>query len=194
MKVIGITGTNGSGKGAVVEILKKYLDCIHVSAREMIIELGKRDGIEIITRDDLRIYNEKRNQEGKSLVTDLKNLYDIEENKNKYIIFESVRRVGEIEELKEKFGGNFCLLSVDTPIEMRFERIQTRNTSTDNIDFETFKEQERLENTSEDKRQMNLYKCIALADVNLQNTGSFEDLENEIKQKVLTNELFAGML
>ena len=111
MKVIGITGTNGSGKGAVVEILKKHLDCLHVSAREMIIQIAAADGVNILNRDDLREYNEKRNREGKSLITDLDQRYNIPENQDKYIIFESVRRVGEIELLKNicrKFYTNFC--------------------------------------------------------------------------------------
>ena len=185
MKLIGITGTFGSGKGVVVEILKKKLDLIYVSARELIIEVAKNEGVIIKDRDDLREYTDGRNKRGKSLTEDVDERYNTKENENKLVVFESIRRVKEVEELRNLFGKDFLFVSVDTPIQLRYDRIKARGSMTDGVSFEEFKKQEELENISDDHSKMNLYKCGEMADVKILNNGTLEDLEREIEDKII---------
>ncbi len=186
MKIIGICGTNASGKGTVPVILQKDIPCTHLSAREMIISAAKKEGIDITNRDDLRNYNEKRNREGKTLVSDLIEEFDIRENQDKLFIIESIRRVGEVKELRNHFQENFILVSVDAPSEIRYERIHKRGSITDSVSYERFIEQERLESINEDENQMNIPKCMGMADVKLVNEGDIEKFEEEIKSKLLS--------
>jgi dephospho-CoA kinase len=190
MKIVGITGTNGSGKGTVVDIICKHTNSIHLSAREMILDLAKDDGVNINSRDDLRVYNENRNLQGKTLIQEINRTYNAEAYGNKLFIFESIRRVCEINELRSLFGKNFLMVSVDAPLEMRYERIKQRGSMSDKISLEKFIEDERLENESENDSQMNLYRCRDLSEIHLQNTGTMKDLEIEIEDKLLTNTFF----
>lgn len=186
MKIIAIVGTNGSGKGTVVEVLKKKIDLHHFSARDMIIDLAKKDGVDITNRDGLRTYNEKRNTEGKTLIQEIKKSIDAGEVKEEVCIFESLRRVSEVEELKSAFGTNFMLLAVDAPIELRYQRNNSRGSLSDNVSFEKFIEQERLESINENPFLMNIPKCVSMADVKILNVGSLEDLEKEIDEKLIS--------
>lgn len=181
---MGITGTNGAGKGTFVELLQNKFNLKHLSARSMIVELAQRDGVGIINRDDLREYNEKRNREGKSLVQEIDKLYNTDQNKNITFIFESVRRVNEIKQLKELFGEDFILLGVDADQGFRYERVVLRNSMSDKVSFEEFVEHERLESVSEDENQMNIPKCISLANFVIDNNGSMGDLEKQVDQLV----------
>lgn len=185
LMVLALVGTNGSGKGVVVGLLKKFLDLHHFSARDMIIDLAKKDGVNIENRDHLREYNEKRNREGKTLIQEMKKEIDQNIFDKKIYIFESLRRVSEIKELKDYFGDNFKLIAVDAPLELRYQRIVERGTMADKIDFEKFKEQERLESINEDENQMNIPKCVSLADFVVENTGTMEDLEDKVKKIII---------
>lgn len=185
MKLIGITGTFGSGKGVLVELLKKKLDFIYVNARELIIEVATAEGVKVENRDDLREFVDDRNRRGKSLTGDVNTRYNTPENANKLVVFESIRRVKEVEELRQIFGNDFLFVSIDTPIQLRYERIRARGTMTDQVSFEQFQEQERLENVTDDPNKMNLYACRDMSDVKVLNIGTLEDLEKEIESKIL---------
>lgn len=180
MKVIGITGTNGAGKGTVVELLQKKFHCIHLSARQMILDLAKTDGIDITDRSGLREYNEQRNREGKSLIDEIDKKYNTQQYQHTTFVFESIRRVSEINQLRKLFGTDFILLGVDAEQPVRYERAVLRNSMSDKVTFEQFMEHEKLESVSQDDYQMNLPKCIEQADFVIQNDGSFEDLEKQV--------------
>jgi dephospho-CoA kinase len=180
MKVIGIVGMNGSGKGTVVELLQKKYPIGHISARALITDLASGVGVDISNRDDMREFNEKRNREGKTLVQEIERLYDKAENTDKTFAFESVRRISEIKELRTTFEEDFILLGINADVEKRFERAVLRNSISDQVSFERFLEQERLESISEDENQMNLPKCMAEAGFVIDNSGTMEDLELQV--------------
>jgi dephospho-CoA kinase len=67
---------------------------------------------------------------------------------------------------------------------MRYARITKRGTSTDNISFEVFIENEKREMTSKDPNKQNISKVIEMADFIFENNGTIEEL-NEKVEKVL---------
>ncbi len=182
MKIIGITGTLGAGKGTIVDYLVRKHGFLHLSARNFITQEMERRGLEP-NRDNMTITaNDLRAKNGASYITD--QLFEIAGESGKDCIIESIRAVGEIESLRKK--GNFILFAVDADIHTRYKRITQRNSSTDHIDFETFKANEIREMTSNNPFKQNLSKCISMADFIFENNGDINELEIQV-ETVLKN-------
>jgi len=178
MIIIGITGTLGAGKGTIVDYLVEKKGFIHYSVREFIsIEIRKRQWK--VDRDHMVIVaNELRAIHGPSYIVDCLYQEAIESGKN--CIIESIRTPGEIHSLREK--GRFILLAVDAKPELRYERIRLRNSETDQVSFETFLANEKLEMDSTDLNKQNIRRCIAMADCCLLNNSSKADLLLETEE------------
>jgi dephospho-CoA kinase len=91
MKIIGITGTNASGKGTIVDYLVKNMNFTHYSVRSFLIqELEKRNLP--LDRDHMReLGNELRANYGPSYI--IEQLYLQAKEKGGNAIIESIRAV-----------------------------------------------------------------------------------------------------
>lgn len=180
--ILGITGTNGSGKGAVVDYLtsKGY---VHYSVRAKLEEALRELGVQI-DRTALRNYaNELRKEHGAGYFGKLF-LADIKEKGIENAVIESIRTVGELESLKAE--GVF-VIAVDADRKIRFDRIKSRASHTDKLDFETFiVEEEREWHGALGSFDMNVMEVIARADAKVMNEGTLEDLHNAL-DAVLAN-------
>lgn len=178
MKIIGITGTLGAGKGTIVDYLTAHHGFKHFSVRGYLIQIIKATGKEV-NRDSLtHTANELRAANSPSFIAE--ELFKEAEKTGANCIIESIRTVGEVTALKAK--GNFKLLSVDTDRRLRYERILVRGSETDQISFETFSANEERELSSNDPNKQNLSACMALADYHFTNNGSFDDLYVQLDQ------------
>lgn len=176
MLIIGITGTLGAGKGTVVEYLRTQRQFAYFSVRQFLMEEVHKRGLEP-NRDSLTLVaNDLRQNHSPSYIVD--ELYKQAAEAGGNAIIESIRAVGEVESLRKK--GSFVLLAVDADPKTRYERIRKRGSETDHIDFATFlaNEQREMENT--DPNKQNLKACMRMADIRLENNGSFEELHQEI--------------
>ena len=178
MIIIGITGTNGAGKGTIVEYLVEKKGFKHLSARAFLVEEIERRGLENSRDNMVMVANELRAKNGSSFVADELFKRALESGQN--CIIESLRTPGEVESLRNK--GNFTLLAVDADPKLRYERIISRSSSTDNISFEKFLADEEREMESADPNKQNLKKCIEMADFVIENNGSLEDLNLKIEE------------
>ena len=112
MKIIGITGTLGAGKGTIVDYLTTHHGFIHFSVRGYLINIIKSQGKEV-NRDSLTFTaNELRALNSPSFIAE--ELYKEAIQSGTNCIIESIRTVGEVTALKAK--GNFNLFSVDTDL------------------------------------------------------------------------------
>lgn len=173
--IIGVTGTLGSGKGTVVEFLKQK-GFIHFSVRDFLVEEIQRRGLEINRDNMLIVANDLREKYSPSYIAE--KLYEKAKNETKNCVIESLRSIGEVEALKNK--GTFYLIGINADIKTRYERIKQRRSVSDNVTFEEFVEDEKLETTSQDPAKSNVLRCIELADFKLKNDGTLEDLNKEI--------------
>lgn len=180
MPIIGITGTNASGKGTVVKILKKDFDFKHLSVREYIEKEVKKRNLEISRESLIAIANDIRKNNSPSYIVE--ELYKEAKNLNKFCIIESIRTQGEVEALKNK--DNFLLIAIDANRKKRYKRSLKRNLNTDKVTYEDFVKNEEKEMYSNDRGKQNIKKCIEMADIVIDNSGSIRDLRREIEKKV----------
>jgi len=178
MKIIGITGTLGAGKGTIVDYLVKEKAYLHFSVRAYLVREIEKLGLPVNRDSMTSVANELRAKNSPAFI--IEELYKEAVKTEKNSIIESIRTPGEIDFLKKQ--GNFILLAVDADPKIRFERIKLRASETDNIDFDTFVANEKREMTSKDVNKQNLGKCIEMADIVLNNNGSISQLIDQLNQ------------
>lgn len=177
MKIIGITGTLGAGKGTVVEYLVKNKNYNHYSVGEFLNkELTKR-GIEINRPNMADIANELRTKFGPSYIT--QELFKLAKENGKNAIIESIRNPKEAEFIKNN-GGK--LIAIDADQKIRYERITKRGSKKDGVSFKEFQKQEEKESQNSDPNAQNLPKCIAMSDTVIYNDVSIEELYEKVEE------------
>lgn len=177
MKIIGITGTLGAGKGTIVDYLVDHYGYRHYSVRGYLIEEAKRRGMELNRDTFVVVANDLRATHCPSYITDQLYLQAAENGEN--AIIESVRTPGEVESLRQQ--EHFLLFAVDADPEIRYERVVGRGSETDHISYETFLENEAREMSSTDPNHQNIGRCMQMADYVFMNNGDFEDLYRQVE-------------
>jgi len=185
MFIIGLSGTNLSGKGSVREIIEKRFKTYSTSLSDILREDLKQKGVEP-TRDALIAYgNELRKKEGSGILarrTSEKMEKQAQAQDFDIALFDSVRNMIEIEFLKKKYGGRFKFLFVDAPVEIRYKRSLIRARAGEHqASFDQFKKMDDIESgkTGEAHVQQ-LVKCGQAADIMIINDGTIEKLEEKV--------------
>ena len=178
--IIGITGTLGAGKGTVVEFLKQK-GFNHFSVREHLKQEIKERGIPFSLDSMYRVANELRKENSPSFI--IEKLYEQAKQTGGNSIIESIRTPGETEALKKL--GNFYLIAVDANQRLRYQRlIKRKGDEADNISFERFIFEEERQMNSSNPNEQNISRCIKLADFQIDNSGTFEDLRKQVEQVI----------
>ncbi|MES2620529.1 MAG: AAA family ATPase [Bacteroidota bacterium] len=176
MKIIGITGTLGAGKGTIVDYLTQHHGFKHFSVRGYLSKLIKENGGEV-NRDSLvNTANELRAKNSPSFIAE--ELFREAKESGTNCIIESIRTVGEVNALHAK--GNFNLFALDADQKLRYERILERASETDKVTFEMFVENENREMNSTDPNKQNISACISLADFTFINNGTMDALYRSV--------------
>jgi dephospho-CoA kinase len=179
MKVVGLTGTMGSGKNSVKEIILHKFNCYHVALSDVIRgELEKKKGL--MSRTLLQdMGNEMRQKYGPHILALLAIEY-LPRDKDITIV-DGIRNPAEIDYLKKKFGSNFSMIAVDASDEVRFERVKERNDTKDPKTIEEFKVFDaRDKGINEPPYGQRVADCVARADFRVNNNGTKEQLEAEV--------------
>lgn len=171
-QLIGLTGTNGAGKGEAARyfVSKGYA---FFSLSDIIREeLGRRG--EAVTRDNLiRTGNELRERFGPDVLA----RRTMDKARGPAVI-DSIRNTLEVAYLRRQEG--FVLLALDAPAEVRWRRTAARGRDESAASLEEFRAKEAEERAGSDTAQQ-LEACIAAADRLIVNDGTIEDLHRKLE-------------
>lgn len=179
MKLIGISGTNGSGKDTLGEVLAAKHGWLFVSGADFLRDEARKRSLPI-EREVLRtISAEWRRTYGLGVLVD-KAVELLKKSGGKYggLIVSPMRNPGEAQHIKD-LGG--VLVWVDANPKIRYDRIsKRRRSSEDNKTLEQFLAEEQAEmQHSGDEATLSLSVVKAKADIFLTNNGN--DIQEFIK-------------
>lgn len=124
---IGLTGPFGSGCTTAAELLKLRKKYVPASLSEIVKRRWqKRNPNQVPTRSDLQaLGNQLRKDSKNSGYLAQEAIRQLEKDSEAYthLVFDSIRNLGEIETLKERFGRRFYLFALDCPTSERWERV-----------------------------------------------------------------------
>ncbi|MBI2546929.1 MAG: AAA family ATPase [Candidatus Aenigmarchaeota archaeon] len=186
MKVIGLTGTIGSGKDFVREMLEKSLGVTSVRLSDLLdTSVLKKRKITLTRNIQQNLGDELRQKYGTHVLAKI--AVDFMKPTDKIKVIDGIRNPGEIEFLKNMFGENFELIAVDAPQKVRFERVVKRSRLSDPKTWEEFVAvDERDQGKDQPPYGQQVGKCIEMADVVLQNDGTMEDFQKKVEEIINT--------
>ncbi len=174
--IIGITGTNGSGKDTVGDFLRE-MGFNFFSCSQIIRDEAAERNIAINRENMIALGNELRETYGPGILARMI-FQKIKDNGLEMAVVGSVRHPAEVEELKQ--DKDFILIAVDAPLAMRYKIISQRDGATDEVNIEEFQRHELMELNGRDVQQQ-LLKVMAMSDYKIINDSSREDLHRKVK-------------
>lgn len=177
-KIIGLTGPIASGKGTV----KKYIeekygakDCRFSTAlRDILTRIGEE-----VSRENMqKMSTILRQNFGQNILAKII-AKDVEGLNSDIIVIDGVRRISDIEYLKDIPG--FILISIDADPKIRYERMVNRNENKGESDksFEQFLEDHKSDSDYE------VPIVMKEASKHLDNNGNLENLKAQIDKIIL---------
>lgn len=186
MKIIGLSGTNGSGKDTVGQVLVEQHNYLFVSVTEMLRKECRNRNLEV-NRENLRTISAEWRREGGlgvlidkavDLFSDIKNNYE-------GLVIASLRNPGEADRVHELNG---TVVWVDADSKIRYERIHNANRGRDEEDNKTYEEfiaeEEAEMHASGDSATLDMAAVRDKSDVTILNEGDLESLKSHVLELI----------
>ena len=173
--IIGITGSFGAGKGAVVDYLVGEKGFGDYSARAFITDEIKFRGLPVNRDTMATVANDLRQKHEPTYI--IESLYKRAQERGGDAVIESLRAVAEVRLIK-KLGG--IVLGIDAPPELRYERAVARGSETDSVPFEEWLQQEIRESNPDDPTKQDIFGALRESTVIIENRGSLEELYEKV--------------
>lgn len=185
MKLIGIAGTNGSGKDTVAQMLAERHGWMMIQYSDFLRKEAKKRGLPIERKHLSSISAEWRAKHGHSILTEkAAELFEKSKTGHKGLVVLSMRHPGEAKKVKE-LGG--VVVWVDADPEIRYERVTGRGRSTeDTKTYEEFLAEEESEmHHSGHEATLSMSKVKEMADIFLQNDSGDIEAFKDAAEKAL---------
>lgn len=171
MKIIGISGTNGSGKDTVGKILEEDYGFLFVSITDILRDELEKEG-KATARENMRELSARwRKESGLGVLIDKAvDAFNSKKDKYKGLVVSSIRNVGEVEHI-HGLGG--VVVWVDADPEVRYKRVTSRRRSSeDEKTFEEFLREEQDEmHVYGDETTLAVGEVKKLCDVSIENNS-----------------------
>lgn len=185
LHIIGLSGTNGSGKDTVGHMLAERHNYLFVSVTDLLRDEARKRDLPV-ERENLRaISAEWRRELGLGVLVD-RAVKAYEEQTDKYhgVVMASLRNPAEADRIHE-LGGT--MVWVDADAKVRYDRIQSANRgrgAEDDKTFEQFVAEEQAEmHASGDEATLNMSAVKEKSDITiLNNTDSIETFKNDAER------------
>lgn len=185
IQYIGVAGTAGSGKDTTAMLMGELFGSINLSTGDMVRAIARQvyhlPAHVRPTRDQsYSVATYMRKNISPSSIVELC-LLEGEAQNVPIVIIHGLRTMGEADVVR-KAGG--IIVGVDADVEKRYERLRKDRDILKT--YEEFLQQEELENegVSKKREDLGIRHIIESADVKIDNNGSIEDLEAQIREKV----------
>jgi len=174
-RLIGLTGTNGAGKGEAAAYFRGKGYAYYSLSDVIRDELRERGEPE--SRDALiRTGNELRGRFGPDVLA-RRTMAKV--GGRERAVIDSIRNLREIAFLRRE--KSFVLLAIDAPIEVRFARAAARGRDESARDLETFRKKEEEERAGGAAAQQ-LEACLAAADRVIVNDGTLPEFHRKLEE------------
>jgi len=168
--VIGLTGTNASGKTTLADHLKSVGFDHRSLSDEIRLEL-ERAGKPATRENLIACGNQLRRDFGRAVLAE-RTRARLSPERNS--IVDSIRHPDEVRALRAL--PDFHLIHLEAPLELRYQRARQRGDARVPSSFDEFVALEQRETAGTDSDAQNLPACAALADAVLVNDGSLDAL------------------
>ncbi len=172
MKVIGIVGMPGSGKGEFSAVADE-LGIPVVVMGDVIREEVKKEGLPPVDASMGVIARRLREQYGMAAIAHVC-IPVIESQNSSVVLIDGIRGDAEVREFADHFP-DFILIAIDSPLDTRFDRLKVRGRSDD------LKDITELSARDERESSFGLQKAINLATMRVQNTGTLDEYRQNVR-------------
>jgi dephospho-CoA kinase len=165
--LIGIGGTNASGKDTLANYLVEEHGYLFVSTSDMIREVALAQEGNVLRPTLVKVSNQMRSERGAGVLVDLC-IEHFKKSGNKFgLVASSIRTKGEVDEIKKQGG---LLVFVDAEPNIRYERLKSRGREDDFISYQQFLEEQTVEwHKSDDPAEQSIRSVKQSADIYLTN-------------------------
>jgi|Deesub1362A_J573_1020465.scaffolds.fasta_scaffold00089_27 dephospho-CoA kinase len=174
MKLIAFVGKPLAGKSEASRIAKE-IGLTVINMGDVVREEVKRRGLEMKDKIVGKVATELREREGKDVIAKrcIEKVRRI--SGENVLVIDGIRSIYEVERFKKEFGEDFILISIKSPLEIRFERAKRRQREDDVSTIEELKERDRRE------LSWGMGEAIAMANLVIDNTGDIEEFRKKVK-------------
>ncbi len=174
---LAFVGPPAVGKDAVANYIEQKFGLTHISSGDLIRNYVKEHNLGELDRKNLQtVGNKLRAEQGGDVLVRIA-LEKVKEN----LIISGLRAIDEVKTFK-KNGGK--IISINAPLQRRYELGKLRGRIGDTVSFEDFKKIEEEERNNTDRNGQNVDRVMAMADVEIENDGTLEDLFKKCDQVV----------
>lgn len=173
VRLIGLTGTNGAGKGEAASFFVKN-GYAYFSLSDLIREELRKKNLEITRNNLIRMGNTLRQKTTPDILA-RRAAKKIRGN----TVIDSIRNPREVAYFKTL--ENFTLLAIDAPAKKRFDRVKKRGRDESASSLEEFLAKEKEEMGTEESRQQ-ILACMDMADHTIINDGTIQELQKKLEK------------
>jgi dephospho-CoA kinase len=171
--LIGLTGTNGAGKGEAAAFFQRK-GYAYFSLSDVIREALEKRAQQPSRSNMIQMGNKIREEFGADILA--RRIMEKVEGK---AVIDSIRNPQEVAFLRKQEG--FVLIAIDAPVELRYERAKKRGREESASSLEEFIAKENEEMANQEKGQQ-LNNCMALADIKIINDGILKSLYQKLER------------